>query len=152
MSANEEIFLDELAIFLRLRLAKFSKSPKAIAQFISPLIFVPAEGVSIQDAIQSSSEICSQVHESLQEEGVYVSFDGLSLDSSLQPIFQLFVQIEDDELELELTYVVKVSQTTFEAEKIDFEFNVANSKNVVWEKLVTRIKGCQIFGALKKSK
>jgi hypothetical protein len=151
MSANEKIFLGELAILLRSRLAKSSNSPKAIAQLMNRLIFVPFEGVSFQDIIQSAKEACAEINSPLQEEDLHILLDGVRLDNDLQPVFSFYIEIKDEDLKLNLSYVIEVGKTIFKSNKLSFEFDSGFSKKYVWERLTTKTKGYQIFGSLKKS-
>lgn len=151
MSANENIFLGELEVLLRSRLAKFYDSPKAIAQLINQLIFVPDEAVSFQDIIQTAKEACTEINTHLREKDLNISLDGLRLDNDIQPVFSFYIEIFDEELQLDLRYGIEISKTIFKPYKLGFEFDSALSKSYVWERLTTKIKSHQIFGALKKS-
>jgi len=151
MSANEKIFLGELAILLRSRLAKSSNSPKAIAQLMNRLIFVPFEGVSFQDIIQSAKEACAEINSPLQEEDLYILLDGVRLDNDLQPVFSFYIEIKDEDLKLNLSYVIEVGKTIFKSNKLSFEFDSVFSKKYYWERLTPKTKGYQILGSLKKS-
>lgn len=151
LPATEKLFLGELAVLLRSRLTKFSNSPKAIAQLINRLIFVPAEAVSFQDIIQAANEACTEINTPLQEEDLYISLDGLWLDNDLQPVFSFYIEINDEDLKLDLSYVIEIGKTIFKPNKLGFEFDSAFSKSYVWERLTTKMKSHQIFGSLKKS-
>ena len=151
MRTNEKIFLNELSILLRSRLTKFSNSPKAIAKLINRLIYVPDEAVSFQDIIQTANEACTEINIQLQEEDLYIFLDGLRLDNDLQPVFSFYIEIKDEDLKLNLSYVIEVGKTIFKSNKLSFEFDSGFSKKYVWERLTTKTKGYQIFGSLKKS-
>ena len=151
MSANEKIFLNELAILLRLKLAKFSSSPEVISKLINCLIYVPAEGLSFSDFAQSADKMCSKVTSALQEKEMVISLIGVELDKELQPVFTLYIEIFDEDLKLDLTYDFVIGKSVCRANKSLFEFDTKISKSYVWEKLTTKIKGYQIFGSLKKS-
>ena len=151
MSANENIFLGELEVLFRSRLANFYNSPKAIAQLINRLIFVPDEAVSFQDIIQTAKEACAEINTHLREKDLNISLDGLRLDNDLQPVFSFYIEIFDEELQLDLRYGIEISKTIFKPYKLGFEFDSALSKNYVWERLTTKMKSYQTFGSLKKS-
>lgn len=150
MSANEKIFLNELTIFLRSRLVKFSNSPEAIAKLINRLIYVPAEEASFQDIIQTANEACAEINITLQEEDLYIFVDGLRLDNDLQPVFSFYIEITDEELKLHLSYLIDIGKTIFKKNKLNFEFDSAFSKSYVWERLTTKMKSYQTFGSIKK--
>jgi hypothetical protein len=151
MRTNEKIFLNELSILLRSRLTKFSNSPKAIAKLINRLIYVPDEAVSFQDIIQTANEACTEINIQLQEEDLYIFLDGLRLDNDLQPVFSFYIEIMDEDLKLNLSYMIEIGKTIFKQNKLSFEFDSAFSKSYVWERLTTKMKSHQIFGSLKKS-
>lgn len=151
MSANENIFLGELEVLLRSRLAKFYDSPEAISQLINRLIFVPDEPVSFQDIIQTAKEACAEINTHLREKDLYISLNGVRLDNNLQPIFCFSIDIMDKDSQLDLRYEIAISKTIFKPYKLIFEFDSALSKSYVWERLTTKVKSYQTFGSLKKS-
>jgi hypothetical protein len=151
MSATEKLFLGELAILLRLRLAKFSDSPKTIAQLINRLIVVPKDRVSFQDIGLSAVEMCSEISTALQEKNMYISLQGVELDNNLQPVFSFQIEISDEELKLNLVYLIKISKTIFKTKKINFVFDSALSKSYVCQHLADIFSLSQILVEFKKS-
>jgi hypothetical protein len=151
MSANENIFLGELEVLLRSRLAKFYDSPKAIAQLINTLIVVPDNADNFQDIIQTAKEACAEINTPLQETDLYISLNGVRLDDDLQLVFGFLIEIMDKDSQLDLRYEIAISKTIFKPYKLIFEFDSALSKSYVWERLTTKMKSHQIFGSLKKS-
>lgn len=150
MSANENIFLGELEVLLRTRLAKIYDSPKAIAQLINTLIVVPGNADNFQDIIQTAKEACKEINTPLQEKDLHISLNGVSLDNDLQPVFSFSIVIMDKDSQLDLRYEIAISKTIFQPYKLIFEFDSTLSKSYVWEKLTTKMKSYQIFGSIKK--
>jgi hypothetical protein len=140
MIANQNIFLNELAELFRSRLYKYYNSPKAIADFLNVLIYVPPDDPSYGDSLDLSGRLCAEINTSLEEEGMYVSLWNVTLDNSLQPIFRLWIEITDDDLNLELNFVLQLSQSNEEAGNLDSNFTEDHLSSDVWQKLITRVK------------
>ena len=150
MIANKNIFLNELAQLFRSRLYKYYNSPKAIADFLNVLIYVPPDDPSYGDSLDFSGRLCAEINASLEEEGMYVSLWNVTLDDSLQPIFRLWIDITDNDLSLELNFVLKLSQSNEEAGSLESNFTEDHLSSDVWQKLITRVKNYQTHRSINK--
>lgn len=147
--ATKEEFYKGFASLHRSRIDAFFVKAMSKDEFISSLLCVFVEGLSISDEISSSGKACNEINSFLECELYRAELLGVSYTNG-DFVYDFEIQIfNDDDVEFELTFFISNNSKDYEIKNEELYFS--GEESYFWAMMNQRMKAESTFGTLKRS-
>lgn len=147
--ATKEEFYKEFSSLHRNRIDAFFEKEMTKDEFISKMLCVFVEGLSIKDVLSPSVEASKKISGFLECDLYGAELIDINyVNGEFTYVFEIQIFSDNDDDEFELTFFLSNNSQVFDVKNEEIYFNGDKSK--FWERMNKRVKVESTFGTLKR--